>query len=272
MKASKTFRRVVIITVIATTVCLGVAAVIGLATSGFIPSPFAGTRIAVDESKSLPVSGVDLVTIDTVSDNVRVIEGAGDAVVARLHGTVGSTSPDAVPHLAAERVGSADAFRLERVRRFTFGFNWNHLVLEVSVPKDYRGKLNVTSVSADLDVADHAYEGLALSTTSGSMRVTGVSGDISARSVSGDLAIAFAAANRKLDAQSTSGRVTVRLPADASFALDAHSTSGSVTCRFPIVVGDSSNGGGSRALIGTVGTGSGRVAVRTVSGDIRVTP
>jgi len=77
---------------------------------------------------------------------------------------------------------------------------------------------------------------------------------------------------QRLQAKSTSGTVTVRLPADASFALDARSTSGDVACRFPIVVEESRAGGGSHVLAGKVGTGAGSVTVRTVSGDIRVTP
>jgi DUF4097 and DUF4098 domain-containing protein YvlB len=291
MKSKSTFTRVVIITAAVTAGCLGIAAVIGITTAGFVPGRLEAAT-TVDESKSIPLSGVDLVSIRSVSDEVRIIEGTGGAIQARLHGTVSSSSPDAQPRLSAERSGSTVEIRLERTSLFTFGFAWNHLVLEVSIPKGYRGKLEARSVSADLDVAEHAYQGLALATTSGSMRAGAVtasefsarttSGDlavealraeqISAVSVSGSLTIGVASAPRRLQAESTSGTVTVLLPSDASFTLDAHSTSGDVRCAFPIVVERSRNGGGDHLLAGKVGTGAGLVAVRTVSGDIRVTP
>ena len=310
MKTRSSFRRVVVITAIAAAGCLGIAAIIGLATTGFIPGRFGGQGITVDESKRLPSAGVALVVVDSVSDNVRIAEGTEDAIVARLHGTAGSASADTVPHLFAESSGSTADIRLERGKAFSLGFTWDRLVLDVSVPKGYRGKLEVHSVSADLDLADHAWQGVALRTTSGSMkagavtasefsahstsgnllvssldaarteissvsgdvRLESVHGDVSATSVSGDMAVTFVSAAARLDAQSTSGSVSVRLPPDAAFVLDAHSTSGNVTCRFPIVVQDSRNGGGNHVLSGKVGSGTGLVAVRTVSGDIRVSP
>ena len=272
MKTRSSFRRVVVITAIAAAGCLGIAAIIGLATTGFIPGRFGGQGITVDESKRLPSAGVALVVVDSVSDAVRISEGTEDAIVARLHGTAGSASADTVPHLFAESSGSTADIRLQRGKAFSLGFTWDRLVLDVSVPKGYRGKLEVHSTSGNLLVSSLAAARTEISSVSGDVRLESVNGDVSATSVSGDMAVTFVSAAARLDAQSTSGSVSVRLPPDAAFVLDVHSTSGNVTCRFPIVVQDSRNGGGNHVLSGKVGSGTGLVAVRTVSGDIRVSP
>jgi lia operon protein LiaG len=310
MFGNTVFTRVVIITAIVSVACLGIAAAIGFATGGILPRQLGRTGTSIDERRSLPSAGVQLVSIDTVSDSVRIVEGQGDEISAWLHGTASATSPDAVPHLSADLRGSTADIRLERKRLLSFGFSWNDLVLEVSVPRGYKGNLAVRSVSADVDVAPHQYAGIALITTSGSMRtealtagnfyahttsgdltaaaitaersdisstsgeirVKSLTGDLKAGSVSGSMEITFAAVPGRLDAESTSGDVTIHLPSEPSFTLDAHSTSGDVTCTFPIAVSGSRSGGGNHSLAGTVGSGTGRFTVRTVSGSIRIEP
>jgi lia operon protein LiaG len=109
-----------------------------------------------------------------------------------------------------------------------------------------------------------------VSSTSGEVRLDAVTGTLAAHTTSGDLRATFAAAPAQVDAGSTSGNVDLKLPPDAQFTLDARATSGDIRCRFPITISTSSRGGGNHALAGTVGTGTGQVTVRTVSGDITV--
>jgi lia operon protein LiaG len=300
--------RVVIITAIVAGAALALAALIGLAAGNFQPRQFGRMGTTIDERKSLPLGGIDQITVNGVSENVRIIEAAGDTVDVWFHGTMGTGSPDAVPRLAAMTAGSTAEIRLDRIRNFTIGFFWSDLVLEVSVPKGYAGKLSVQGVSSDIEVADHAYTGLALSTTSGNVRlgdmnadsfamrttsgdlvvssitsrhsdISSVSGDMNVKSITGDAVVhttsgtvklTYAGVPSRLDASSTSGDVTVRLPADAQFILDARAVSGDVTCRFPITITENRAGGGRHVLSGAVGTGTGTIAVTTVSGDIRI--
>ena len=308
MLGKNAFTRVVVITAIVAGGCLGVAALIGLAAGGFAPREFRRAGATVDERRSLPLGGVDLLALTTNAENIRVIDGAGDSVEAWLHGTAGAGNPDAVPHLVAERAGGTADIRVERKRPMGIGPFWSDLTLEVSLPKGYAGRLSVKSVSADINVADHAYAGLALSTTSGEIRVGAVSasdfamhstsgdlraiavtaqradmssvsgqvdvkslaGDTTVRTTSGDVKVAFAATPSRLEAASTSGDVTLRLPSEAQFTLDARSTSGDISCKFPITISERSTGGGRHVLAGAVGSGPKTAAVRTVSGDIRI--
>ncbi len=308
MDRSKTLTRVVLITAAITVGALGIAALIGLATSGFRWGQIGRGGVTVDDTKTQALSGVDAISIDVVSDDVRIIEGTGDELVARLHGTAGARSEENLPKLTAERSGSTVVVGLSRHRIVGFGFYWSNLVLDISVPKGYAQKLSVKTVSGDINVADHGYAGLLVSTTSGDARVGAVtatafhmrstSGDLSAdsvssqqaeiSSVSGDIRIkaltgdatlhttsgtvnaAFTAVPGRVDASSTSGEVVLRFPANAQFQLNARSTSGDITCGFPVTITESANRGGRHALAGAVGTGSGQVAVRTTSGDIHI--
>jgi lia operon protein LiaG len=308
MDRTNKLTRVVLITAAVTVAALGIAALIGLATSGFRWDQFGRNGITVDDTKTQTLDGVDSVKIDVVSDDVRITEGTGTALVARLHGTTGTRAADTMPKLVVERNGSTVNVRLTPERTFGFGFAWSTLSLDIAVPSGYAKSLAVKTVSGGVKVEDHSYAGLALSTTSGdvevgtvsatdfSMRSTSgtlaalsvaavhvelssVSGDIrikgltgatKAHTTSGSVAIRYTSAPASVDASSTSGGVTLEMPADAGFALDAHSTSGDITCRFPITITQSGTGGGNHALSGTVGKGGGPVAVRTVSGDIRI--
>jgi len=305
-----TLRKMVLITAAIAVAALGIAALIGLATSGFRFAQFgrSGGGTTVDEKASVPVSGVEMLAVNAVSENVRILEGSGSGIEAWFHGTVGTSAADAIPHMITETKGSTAQIRVERRQTLQIGFAWSDLVLEIRVPAGYGGKISVGSVSGDIEIAGHAYTGIALastsggiragamrasdvtisstsgdvaaesldaqrselSTVSGSIEIKALTGDASAHTVSGDVKLTFAAAPSLLDASSTSGALSVTLPANAGFRLDARSTSGDVRCAFPVTVSENRSGGGQHSLAGTVGSGAGAVSLRTVSGDIRV--
>jgi lia operon protein LiaG len=292
MFGKNTLTRVVVITAIVAAAALAIATIIGFAAGGFVPRQFGRAGVMVDERKSLDLQGIDLISVTFVSGKTRVVEGAGSSVEAWVHGTIGTGNPDAVPHLVVERAGSAVNINFERTQPLSMGFFWSNLELEVSVPSGYGKRLAVKTVSADVEIADHAYTGLDLSTTSGDVKVGAVSAaNVSLRTTSGDLRATRLTAQRieissvsgdvvvgsmtgdaslAIDAESTSGDVTISLPANAQFELDARSTSGRLTCEFPITIKENRSGGGSHVLSGTVGTGGSPVTVRTVSGDIKI--
>jgi lia operon protein LiaG len=297
--------RVIIVTAFIAVAAFVVAALLGLATTGFQPRQLVragGTTI--DERTSLPTGGVAEISVASVNEDVRIVEGTGESIEAWLHGTSQTRRPDSLPHLHAESKGDTAVVAIDRPP-LAIGIFWSRLALDVTVPKGYAGRLTVGTVSANIAVADHSYGGVVLSTksgdvavgavrtadfamhtTSGRLRATGVvsrvtdissvSGDVQLTSFSGDATVASTSADVDVGyadtpaafaARSTSGTVTVRLPVDAQFALDARSTTGDIACKFPITV---AAGAGSHALVGTVGTGAGKLSVRTVSGDIRI--
>ena len=82
--------------------------------------------------------------------------------------------------------------------------------LEVSLPKGYASRLSAKSVSADINVADHMYAGLDLSTTSGEIRVGAVSASDFAMHSTPDGLRAIAVTSQRVDMSSASGDVDVK--------------------------------------------------------------
>jgi lia operon protein LiaG len=323
------FSQVVIVTAIVAVAALAVALIIAAASGGVRGLRFGEGGTAVDQSATLALDGIDLVSVSAFTDDVNVVEGTSDSLEVRLHGSVSTSSPDAVPRLTVERTGATAVVRLERAIYVGFFF-WRDFTLDVSVPKKYAGRLSVEVSSADVQVLGHGYAGLAVKATSGDVRAQGVtagdasfsassggirldglavkdlgvnttSGDIHMEGVStnsldvsassggiratgltgsgrvhttsGDVSLAFAALPSDLDAECSSGGLTVKVPAAAAFSLDAHCSSGDITCAFPITVTVTpGTHEASHSLVGVVGGGTpgATMKLRTTSGDIRI--
>jgi len=268
-----------------------------------------GRAETVDQAKSLPLAGVDRIEVEVVSSNVTIAEGSGGTLSARLTGAVAASGMLRIPELIAETSGSTASFRVDHKNAgVMLGWYRSDLRLEVAIPKDYRGALRIRSVSADLELppgrsfttleartvsgaiefgaftadrftahsvsgdirCDAATASADLSTTSGAIIVGGLTGDCTARTVSGKVELAWTSFAGSIDVGTTSGDVTLAIPAGSGFRLDAASTSGRISTEHPVAVQGSAAGPGRRTLAGDVGSGAGSVKVRTVSGSITI--
>lgn len=293
-----TLTRIATITAIIGGVSLLIAGVIGVA-SGTFQAIAAGTfrfneagragNMAVDEQKSLPIMSINRIAINAVSENITIREVSGDDITARFHGNISSTSPDDRPHLEVRLQGDTAEIRIERQQHITFGSTYSDAVLEVSIPKQYAGKLTAQGVSSDITAGSHHYAEVALKTisghilaqdlttertniysVSGDVDMKAFTGDVDAHSISGCVALTFTEMPGSINIKTVSGDIRLGMPPNAGFALDVHSNSGGVTCDFPITITNSRTGGGEHSLTGTAGSGKGAITVRTVSGDIGI--
>jgi Putative adhesin len=111
------------------------------------------------------------------------------------------------------------------------------------------GKLNFNTVSGDLTLADGWLDRL---------DVNGVSGDVTA-----DLDLDPLGG---MQVTTVSGEVMLRLPAEADARVNLHSVSGDVRSEFAEL--RRSSAPASRSVSGSLGAGSGRVSVTTMSGRV----
>ena len=89
---------------------------------------------------------------------------------------------------------------------------------------------------------------------------------LEAKTLSGRITADFAEACGAMKITTVSGPVIIRLPADASTQVNVRSTAGRVLSDVP---GLGSGGQpGANTLTGTLGTGSGRLSVTTMSGQV----
>jgi DUF4097 and DUF4098 domain-containing protein YvlB len=106
-------------------------------------------------------------------------------------------------------------------------------------------------------------------TASGTMRVKDVTGTVSARSASGDVEVEIARLEGadNMDFSSASGDVTVKLPANLDGEVDMSSATGSLRTDFPLEVKSRRNGPGEWAR-GRLGNSSRMVRISSASGDV----
>lgn len=193
----------------------------------------------------------------------------------------------------------------EWVRQFPwFGRN-RRAVVSIAIPRQCRADLNVvssTAVAAGIDghtkvksvSGDVTLDGLSgtvdAHTVSGALEAQLLFGQLSFVTVSGDLTVVEATSDRiegrtvsgdlladvdlgaggRLSFSSVSGDVTVRLAEHTDAAVDVGTTSGSTTSGFAELHREQKPG--KRRIHGSLGAGSGRVEVHTVSGDVHLLP
>jgi DUF4097 and DUF4098 domain-containing protein YvlB len=157
---------------------------------------------------------------------------------------------------------------------------------EVKVPRsDYKfdaissvsGNVEVTGVSGDLqaistsgDVTVRGVTGAVDATsTSGNIRVGEINGRVSGISTSGDVEVEIAQLGGAGDMEftSTSGDVRVKLPASLGADVTMSTTSGGLKTDFPLTVEKPRHGPGRQAT-GRLGDGSRNLLLSSTSGDV----
>ncbi|MBQ7346493.1 MAG: DUF4097 family beta strand repeat protein [Clostridia bacterium] len=116
------------------------------------------------------------------------------------------------------------------------------------------------SSSGSLGVKDCVFLRFSADTVSGKLLADGLtSNTVEAESVSGSVDMKFPVSPNGLDISTTSGKVTLRLPSDASFVMDWETVSGSLAYDLPLTQT------GNRY---TCGGGANAFDIETVSGDL----
>lgn len=130
--------------------------------------------------------------------------------------------------------------------------------------------LHASMVSGDI-VARDLRSDVHASTVSGDVTVS-TSGVVKASTVSGNLDIGLGSTGwDDLEYSTVSGDITVRLPAGASTEVEASSLSGDFESDFDVVLrGRTGRRWMGSAVRGTIGEGGRSLALKTVSGDVRV--
>lgn len=127
--------------------------------------------------------------------------------------------------------------------------------------------LDARTVSGRLNIDQLQTDHASLETTSGALMVGAFTGQLRAKSVSGQMRVKASRLTGDLELLNTSGGISLSLPADASFQLDSGSVSGRINCDFPVTISGTQNDHGTA---GTVGGGKYLVHIRTVSGKIDI--
>ncbi len=218
---------------------------------------------AQDFQKSYRIGAGGRIDVGTVSGNVQVTAYNGDAVIVsgfkqgRDRDMVEiedhSSGNDVDVHVRYPKHCDCDA----------------SVKFEVQVPAgvnyDFDG---ISSVSGDVHVSGVTGK-LRSSSVSGNVEIKDVSGSVNATSVSGDVSVEISRfeGNDDMKFSSVSGDVDIRLPANLDADIDMSSFSGSIKTDFPIEVRSEKYTTRQHAH-GRVGNGSRSLNMSSVSGSL----
>jgi len=130
------------------------------------------------------------------------------------------------------------------------------------------GKIAAKSVSGDV-VVRKATGSVEAKSTSGDVRVSEINGSVNAASVSGDVEVLISnlGSGQDMDFTSISGDVHVRLPAGLDAEVKMTTMSGSLRTDFPLTTEKDRFSPGRRAS-GRIGAGTHRLKLSSISGDV----
>lgn len=269
------FKRIAVVTAIVAIVAFAIDLAIGFA-SGTLQSIYrgdfdfrerSGDGFPVDETRCVPVAGIEGILISSTGETIKVHEVPGSSITLRWHGRLCSMMPTNRPTLQVRQQGSMVKISIDWQNVTWVGAKYNDTVLEIGVPKAYAGRLSADSVSGNIRLDGHSYTGLALKTVSGEIQGKTAARELSAESTSGNVSLDLARVPESTKARTVSGEIRLGLPKDAGFALDAGSVSGNVNCDFPINLDTRS--GGSR-ITGRVASETNVIHAESVSGKISI--
>lgn len=286
MRNNTNIQKMVIWLVIIAVVSLTIAAIAFFNTENYMVSfrdrnNFEGNSI--DEVKTFGIDQLKEIYIHSVSSDVSVFSTDEEDIKIHFYGRSALKSEKALPKLITNLEGSKLKIEIEYPKVLFYNAN---VVLDVYIPQDYTGNINIDAVSADVDISNLdinnfqcktvsgdlkikslGSDNLTLKTTSGEVNIMDFTGNLKADLVSGDIDVRYRVFDNNIDVKTISGKVEIDLPQNAEFYLKTNTVSGKVIAKFPITIisFDKKN-----QLEGTVGTGDNRIIIDTVSGDIYI--
>lgn len=236
-----------------------------LSISAFLSLVMITTAAAQDFKKSYNLGAGGHISISNVSGNVSVRGYNGSEVIV----TAIKKGRD-MDKLEIEDESTGNSVELGV--RYPKECNCDASVnFEVQVPRSVRFEYDrISSVSGNVEISDVTGK-VEASSVSGNVRVKEASGHVSASSVSGnvDVDVNQLDGSDDLEFSSVSGNVNVRMPSSLDANVDMTTFSGGLTSDFPVEIKKKKYGSGSSAH-GRLGSGSRQLSMKSVSGNVNL--
>jgi lia operon protein LiaG len=253
----------------------------------------------INEERSYDLREIKDLDISVSSAEIRITVVNSDKLRVHLHGSSSGQKP------FLDDKESGNSLIIEVKRKSNFGFSSSNLILDIEIPKGYDSNLKLNCSSGDISIPDIELQNLQvdmssgdlyinsltvknftfdsssgrltaekiesdksdLNLSSGSVRINKFSGDLEVTMSSGDLQVEYLEFDNRVSIDSSSGNISITLPADANFELDSETSSGKIICDYPITI--SSNQGRGQ-LKGIVGSRENMIHLEASSGDISI--
>jgi len=286
MRNNTNIQKMVIWLVVIAVVSLTIAAIAFFNTENYMVNfrdrnNFEGNSI--DEVTTFGIDQLKEIYIHSVSSDVSVFSTDEEDIKIHFYGRSALKSEKTLPKLITNLEGSKLKIEIKYPKVIFYNAN---VVLDVYIPQDYTGNINIDAVSADVDISNLDInnfqcktvsgdlkiksldsDNLTLNTASGEVNIMDFMGNLEADSVSGDINVRYRVFDNNIDVKTISGKVEIDLPQNAEFYLKTNTVSGEVVARFPITIISFNK---MNQLEGTVGTGDNSIIIDTISGDIYI--
>lgn len=208
-----------------------------------------GGHVQQHTHQTVAASGISSLRVSNVSGSVTVTGTGGNSI-----------SIDAV-----KRANDNDAIAHTHV-----DVNRNGSQLTVSTRYDKNGLFGSSNgASVDYTIRVPAHTGIDVRNVSGDIFIKGLAGDVRADDVSGDVnaSLGRVDASRTVQVSAISGAIDVHVAKNSSASVQAKTISGAIHAFFP---SDIHKGYVGESLNGSIGDGSGKMDLHTISGAINI--
>ena len=160
---------------VASAVIAGVIYAVQYGSTGFSAINFNSDSVKggtnVDEERTEALQGISSISIEGVSEDIKLIPVETDEVKAHFYGNYSSTNADFKPELIVERTGSSLKIKIQykpNLRVMNYRANLN---LDVYIPKQFTDNLELKSTSGDIDADELILESFKYNNVSGNLNV-----------------------------------------------------------------------------------------------------
>lgn len=233
----------------------------------------------VDEEKFSEIDGINNIAVSSPFIDVKVTSEDRDDVRIRYYGKMKS---NVLPTLKVEKKSSDLNIKLESNTN-SYSVMESDVVLEVFVPKSFKGDFNTSTSSGDIymknligkdfsisassgDLELENLEGniLDLSTSSGNIKLENSIGEVNASSSSGDIFLDNEKVSGNMKISTSSGDVSIIFSNDASYNIKGSTSSGDFDSSVNMDIKENEKG----RFRATIGSGEKSIDISTSSGDV----
>jgi DUF4097 and DUF4098 domain-containing protein YvlB len=233
-------------------------------------------EVSKDINLTYPLDADGRFSIDNISGHIEITGSDRNEVVVK--GTIHGHTREGVDAVKTDVDSGLDHVVIltrqpSNTTGFPYSWPWFKRIYDervdytIEVPRHARLK-DVSSVSGNVTITGVSGS-IGASTVSGDMQVTGAAGNLNLSTVSGGIEAELVSLGhgQSVSFKTISGRIEATLPANANAKISANAISGHIRSDFPVLIVKKENPVGHN-LHGTLGNGGASVKATTISGDI----
>lgn len=266
----------------------------------------AGNSYNYHASKSMDLDGIDEISIDFYSGDIKFNNEGTNSIKVKVDGEITASNAYTEPELKCYKEGKTLYVELTK-KHMGFFLNYSSdIVANISLPISYKNNLKVVSSAGDVNINGYELKNLDcklsagklqmknvsattftyknsagnlnadnlktrssnLRASAGKIQITKFTGDIEGSNSAGNTEIQYDKFNNNVDFSASAGRIKLTLPKASAFKLDAEASAGSIKSDFSSI---NINGEfGEKTAKGEVGKSNNMIQLKDSAGSIEI--